>query len=353
MIERIQDENVWNFLKKDNKPVMVYGMGDAAEKIIAILQNDSIQVAEIFASDAFVRGHSFLGKKVRKYSEICAAYADFNVVLAFATHIDNVLQHIYEINKTHPVFAPDIPVAGTGLFTRSYIEEHDAEFEQVYQNLADAESQRVYLDILRFKVSGKVNYLYNSFCNKTDIYRHILKLTPNETIVDMGAYDGDTIREFIAYTKGKYNKILALEPDVKNFKKLQRNTDGMQGMYLYNIGAWDKKETLQFDGRSGRNSRIADGGKTVEAQDLDSLAGDEPITLIKMDIEGSEMKALNGAANIIQNCRPKLYVCAYHRNEDLFALPMKIWSLCPDYKIYFRHSVYLPAWESNFYCTCD
>ena len=60
MIERIKEENVWDFLKKDGKPVMIYGMGNGAEKIISTLNTYKITVSEIFASDEFVRGHSFL-----------------------------------------------------------------------------------------------------------------------------------------------------------------------------------------------------------------------------------------------------------------------------------------------------
>ena len=94
MIERIKEENVWDFLKKDGKPVMIYGMGNGAEKIISTLNTYQITVSEIFASDEFVRGHSFLGYKVLKYSEVCEKYDDFNVVLAFATHLENVIENI-------------------------------------------------------------------------------------------------------------------------------------------------------------------------------------------------------------------------------------------------------------------
>ena len=76
----------------------------------------------------------------------------------------------------------------------------------------------------------------------------------------------------------------------------------------------------------------------------------EPVSFIKMDIEGSEMRALNGMQATVKGRHPKLYICAYHRNEDLFALPLKVWELDDSYKIYFRHSKYIPAWESNFYC---
>ena len=85
---------------------------------------------------------------------------------------------------------------------------------------------------------------------------------------------------------------------------------------------------------------------------IDSLIK-TPVTMIKMDIEGSELKALEGAEKIIKKYSPKLYVCAYHRNEDMFALPMKILELNSNYKLFFRHSKYIPAWESNFYAVVD
>ena len=348
MIERIKEENVWDFLKKDGKPVMIYGMGNGAEKIISTLNTYQIKVSEIFASDEFVRGHSFLGYKVLKYSEVCEKYDDFNVVLAFATHLENVIENIKKINSEHKVFAPDVPVAGGGLFTREYVKEHNDDFDFVYEHLADEKSKKDYIDILNFKVSGKVDYLLNSFCDKESIYRNILKLNDSESIVDLGAYDGDTIREFTAYTKGKYNKIIALEPDAKSYKKLIKNTAEMKNLETYNMGAWNEKDTLIFAKEQSRNSHISASGVPVKVTDIDSLI-DCPVTMIKMDIEGSEMKALDGAKRIITTYLPKLYVCAYHRNEDLFALGKKILSLNDKYMLYFRHSVYIPAWESNFY----
>lgn len=350
----INEKDVWQKLKEDGKPTVIYGMGDAAERIIKILQENGIEPDDIFASDEFVRGHSFLGKKVLKYSQICEKYEDFNIVLAFATHIPDVLNRIKQMNTEHSVFAPDIPVAGNGLFTGEYFEEHRADFQQVYDRLADDESKKAYENVLKFKISGKVDYLYScNEYNKGKIYKDILRLKSDETIIDCGAYDGDTIREFTASTGGKYNHIYALEPDGKNFKKLCRNTNGMQGLFLYNAGAWCKNETLFFEKKAGRNSKLSSVGEPTEFKAIDDLINDDSVSLIKMDIEGAELKALCGCEKTIKRCKPKLYICAYHRNEDMFALPQKIWELNKDYKVYFRHSAYIPAWESNFYCVCD
>lgn len=349
MIELLKEKtNVWDFLANDRKPVVVYGMGNGSQRIIETLRQYGGEVSDVFASDEFVRGHSFLGYKVLKYSDICEKYDDFNVVIGFATHLDDVLERIKTISLEHPTFAPDVPVAGGGLFTLEYVRENEDKFDFVYNHLADEESKKVYLDIINFKISGKVEYLFNSFTKKSRIYSDILKLNENETIVDLGAYDGDTIREFTDFTKGKYRRIYALEPDEKNFKKLCRNTENMENVTLYNMGAWNRQDTLIFDKKAGRNSKLSSKGVPVEVSDIDSLIDDD-ITMIKMDIEGSEAKAIYGCRKTIEKHRPKLYICAYHRNEDLFALPLKVFEIYDGYNLYFRHSPYIPAWECNFY----
>lgn len=348
MLEMIKEKNVWDVLKDSGKPVILYGMGLGAEKIMDTLALYGVEVDGIFASDDFVRGHSFRGFKVMKYSEVCEKFGDFNVVLCFATHLDEVIDNIVKINAEHTVFAPDVPVAGGGLFSREFVKENEEKFDLVYSRLADNESRRVYLDIINFKISGKIDYLLNSFCDKGEVYRDILKLGESENIVDLGAYDGDTIAEFLNATGGNYGYITALEPDEKNFKKLLKNTEELDNISCLNTGAWDKKDTLIFDTKAGRNSRLSGEGAGVEVIDVDSL--EIATTFIKMDIEGSELKALCGLEKTIKTHSPKLYICAYHRNEDLFTLPLKILEYNNNYKIYFRHSKYIPAWESNFYC---
>jgi FkbM family methyltransferase len=348
MLEYIKEQNVWDTLKNSDKPLVLYGMGLGAEKIMDTLEVYGLKADDIFASDEFVRGHSFRGYKVLKYSDVCEKYDDFNVVLCFASHIDSVIDKIAQINKEHTVFAPDVPVAGGGLFSREFIAEHEKEFDFAYNHLADEESKRVYIDIMNFKVSGKISYLLSSFCDKDKVYSEILKLNKDEEIIDLGAYDGDTIREFLTATNGLYRHITALEPDAKNYKKLIKNTQELENITCYNMGAWDKKDTLIFEANAGRNSKLSASGNAVEVTDIDSL--NIPASFIKMDIEGSELKALCGLEKTIKTHAPKLYICAYHRNEDLYILPAKVLEINSNYKIYFRHTKYIPAWESNFYC---
>lgn len=348
MLEKIKEKSIWDFLNHTDKPIVLYGMGNGADMIIDVLESLEIEYADIFASDGFVRGHSFHGKKVLTLSEIEEKYTDFIILLTFAVHDNKMLNYLKDLSEKHILLAPTVPIAGKGLFTIDYIKENEAEFDKAYELLYDEKSKETFVDILNFKTSGKIDYLFKCQSEKEEIYKSILELNEDETIVDLGAYDGDTIREFLSYTNNQYNYIFAFEPDEKNFKKLLTKTDELFNIACFNIGAWDKKETLYFQKKKGRNSHQSETGIPVEFDSVDNVI-DYPISFIKMDIEGAESKALDGAKNTILKYLPKLYICAYHRNEDFFVLPQKIREFSKDYKIYLRHHPYIPAWESNFY----
>lgn len=335
-------------LKATDKPILLYGMGNGADMIIKVLESYGITYEDTFASDGFVRGHSFHGKRVLSFSEAKEKYGDFVIIVTFAVHDDKTMNFISELSDKFELYAPTVSVVDGSPFTYEFFLENEDNFRKAYEMLCDEKSKEDYLNILRFKLSGDVKHLIKAHSEKMKLYDDVLPLSDNESIVDLGAYDGDTIREFLAVTDGKYKNIIALEPDEKNFRKLERKTEGLDNLTRLNLGAWDKEETLFFAKKSGRNSRLEDGGVPVNFNSVDNIVTEE-VTFIKMDIEGAELKALEGAKNTIAKYKPKLYVCAYHRNEDMFALPFKIKELYEGYKIYFRQHPYIPAWESNFY----
>ena len=339
---------LWQRLQKTDKPILLYGMGNGADMIIKVLESYGITYDDTFASDGFVRGHSFHGKRVLSFSEAKEKYGDFVIIVTFAVHDDKTMNFISELSDNFELYAPTVSVVDGIPFTLEFFKDNEENFRLAFDMLSDDKSREDYLNILRFKLSGDVKFLIKAHSEKMKLYEDVLPLSDNETIMDLGAYDGDTIREFLTVTGGRYNKIFAFEPDEKNFRKLERKTEALENLIRLNIGAWDKKETLYFAKKSGRNSRLEDGGVPVEFNSVDNIA-DSEITFIKMDIEGAELKALDGAKNTIEKYRPKLYVCAYHRNEDMFSLPFKIKELFDGYKIYFRQHPYIPAWESNFY----
>ena len=82
---------------------------------------------------------------------------------------------------------------------------------------------------------------------------------------------------------------------------------------------------------------------------MDDLLDGTAADVIKLDVEGAEREALIGCEKAIRCDKPRLMVSAYHRNEDLFALPLQILAMNADYQVYLRHHRYIPAWETCYY----
>lgn len=170
-------------------------------------------------------------------------------------------------------------------------------------------------------------------------YFDVFEPKKDEIFIDAGAYDGATIRDFVNWTKGEYKKIIALEPlaEMCNHIKEKCTQEHIRSVQIEEAAAWNKKEKLFFaEAKAG--SRVEEGGETcINGIDIDSIAKDEMVTFIKMDIEGSELKALEGAKDTIQRNKPRLAICIYHKPEDIIELPSYILELVPEYKFYIRH----------------
>ncbi|MDE6784379.1 MAG: FkbM family methyltransferase, partial [Ruminococcus sp.] len=299
MISFIKEKkSTWDKLKEETRPIFIYGMGDGALKIMSVFRREGITLSGIFASDEFVRGHSFEGYKVHKLSEVEEMVDDFVVVLAFAAGYQEIVDKIHAIAAKHTLYVPDVPVIGTGIFNYDYCLKHAEKLQQVYDMLADDYSRKVYANIINFKISGDIRYLDSVTTPKSEIYSSIIKPSSSEVYVDLGAYNGDTIKEILEFTRGRYTGIYAVEPDRKNFRKLSNFVDGMKFVYPHNVAAWCIDTELPFASKAGRQSAIsASSEHKIEARTVDSILGRKAASIIKMDVEGFEREAIWGAAN--------------------------------------------------------
>lgn len=343
---------VWDWLKEQTRPIVLYGMGDGADKILAQFDRLGIRASGVFASDEFARGNLFHGFSVRRLSDTVAELGeDIVIVISFASQRPEVLAKMYELDAKYDVVAPDVPVVPGELFDADFVRRHSDAMQQAYDLMADERSREVFLDTVRFKLSGKLEYLRRSESGKDDVFENILKPTGNEHFSDLGAYNGDTIRELLHYTDGRFASVTALEPDRRSFRKLSEwagaNLSG--DVTLVQAGAWDRDEVRCFSDEAGRQSHVANKGRETQMRALDSVLGGRACTYLKMDVEGAEREAIAGASQTICNFAPKLNIAAYHRSEDFFELPLVIHSLCKDYALYLRHHPYVPAWDTNLY----
>lgn len=346
----VEKNSLWENLTHTTKPIVLFGMGNGADRIFAKCCDYNIKIADIFATDPFVRGQSYLGYKMMTYKEICQKYKDFIVLIAFASESPEVLDIFYRMSVEQEVYAPHIQLFGDVCFDQDYFATNVEKINQVYKLLADDFSRQLFADIMNYRISGKLEYLLAHQTIRVKDIKNILALSDQETYLDLGAYNGDTIKEFINITNNNYQKIFALEADPKNFRKLENFIveENILDTEIYNLGSWSKPAELKLTKASGRQAKIVEDGKrNISVTSIDALFPHEEISFIKMDVEGAEKETLHGAKNIIQKHQPKLFVACYHYDEDILHLPLLIHELNPNYKIFLRRHPYVPAWELN------
>ena len=339
------------------KHIVLYGMGNGADKIFDICEAKNIKISGVFASDGFVRGHFFRGYKVKKFSEIIDEYKDICILTAFAARESEVIGRIYKLDADYELYAPNFPVFGEGYPDYKFFKDNIGEVKKAYSLLSDDFSRVIFENAVNFMISGKLKYLKNTETPKSGAF-DTLGFGGDLIYADAGAYDGDTILELKNYLDKKnlkIKKITAFEPDKKNFIKLEKNMaeNGLLDICeLHNAGVWNKKTTLLFDFKSGRNSSVCKKGQhkqtKISAEKIDSVSKNPP-DLIKYDVEGSEYEAIEGSKEIIKKYSPRLIVSLYHRREDIFRLPLLIREINPGYKFYIRKHRYIPCWDLNLY----
>lgn len=213
---------------------------------------------------------------------------------------------------------------------------------KAFRLLADEESRQEYLAQIRFRLfldfdglpspSRDVQYFPGSLFNRV----------LDEVFIDCGAFDGDTIRAFMEWTGGVFKRIHAFEPDPLNAKKLQgfiaALPEKVRGkIIIHRVAAAEYRGEVGFVISGDASSSTGVGAMTrVDCAPLDEILASDSPTYIKMDIEGAELSALKGAAGLIARFKPVLAVSAYHKQADLWRIPLYIHTLFPGYRLFLR-----------------
>lgn len=230
---------------------------------------------------------------------------------------------------------------------------------EVYDLLDDKKSKQVYATVLSNRIAHPVaKRWYREVVSDDEyFYTDCFQLSDNEIYVDCGAYDGDTIRRFMQAVGHKYSHIYAYELDKELYENLEKNVRNIKNVTCINAGVWDCSGKINYG--KGTQNDPAEGisvykkNNVVEGDvvDLDTSLLGKRVTLIKMDIEGAEQKALKGAEKTIKNHAPKLAICLYHRLDDLWEIPLYIKKLNPKYKIFIKHHFPFSEWTTVMYAS--
>ena len=209
----------------------------------------------------------------------------------------------------------------------------------------DRKSIEAFRGQIHWRVSLDYGFLRRPTPARDTYFIREIALRDDECFVDVGAYDGDTLRRF--FKRVPEGRAIALEPDPRNWEALVRNAD--ERTTLHRVAAASASGTLLFRGDGTAGAAICEDGEIeVRAERLDDLLADETPTFLKFDVEGAELDALRGAEETIRRHRPILAVCLYHKPEDLWEIPLFVDSLGLDYRLLFRAHAE-ECWETVLY----
>lgn len=201
---------------------------------------------------------------------------------------------------------------------------------------ADETSRQVFLAQVRFNLTLDFDRLTRS-PDPEYFAPALFSLGQGDVFVDCGAYDGDTIVAFQQHCKD-FGHIVAFEPDPANFARLESRcaTLPRERITLFPMAVSCQRGRLSFDASGTMSSRLGTGTLSVETVPLDEVLQPWTPALIKLDVEGAEMEALQGAEQTIRRHAPVLAVTLEHRQEDLWRLPLFMRELPADYDLYLR-----------------
>lgn len=206
---------------------------------------------------------------------------------------------------------------------------------------ADIFSREEYLRQVRWRMMGDLMGLSPPLPDQyfpADLFR----LLPEEVFVDCGAFDGVTLRRFIARVP-RFRHALALEPDPKSYRQLCQTIASLpepSRVEAHCVALGPRRATVRFRATGTVQAAVSsEGDFEVEQVTLDELLSHLPPTFIKMDIEGAEYGAIQGARRVISKYEPLLAVCVYHTQSDLWRIPLMIRALAPRLSLYLRPHV--------------
>lgn len=222
--------------------------------------------------------------------------------------------------------------------------ENPAHWISLSSMFADEQSKTVFNDLVRYRLTADPVYMSNYLTRFSDQYFENFLSLNNEVFVDAGGFNGDTTEEFCKRYPD-YKKVILFEPSSKNMLDARKRLENHRDIEFIAQGVSNAPGTLWFNPDAGSASAVsAEGDCRIDVTTLDESIR-EQVSFVKMDLEGWELKALEGSRRHILEDHPKLAISVYHHASDFWRIPEFIASIRQDYDIYLRH--YTEGWSET------
>jgi FkbM family methyltransferase len=336
---------------RSSKYVCVFGIGAISYPIISAIRNFTAIKIDFLCDNDQSKWGNIYHEDLRCISPDELEQYGYDVAILIATqHYAEIYEQLKKRGLNKIFVITEYRLLNNEYFkNKNNIEVMKHGAIKLIDILEDEESKEIlFVLIVNWFGFDVTNIGYKGIFSEDQYYpADIIRLHEDEAFVDVGSYNGDTLLEFIERTDQKFDSIVAFELDRDNFSDMEIAVNKLDfklkdKIKLYNFGLLDEEKEIGYEtGGSGKQSTcinmigsVNESGRTVRLSDI---LKNNKVTFIKMDIEGSELKALYGAEKIIKNQKPKLAICVYHKPEHLWEIPLYLKRIVREYKIFLRH----------------
>ncbi|MCR5105517.1 MAG: FkbM family methyltransferase [Eubacterium sp.] len=338
LFEEMEYMDVYEELKEQELPLMIWGAGELASEVAQCLEDKHIAISDYVVDDNFYDNSPVYISARIKYSDAVKKYGRFNVVLGHSNY--ELYKDIEKKDFVGKVFIlPFVNYTKWDKTNLSEIRVNRSELEHIYSILEDEKSRSCFVSMLKTHVSGNPYYCIKECDKQMTFFRNdIFAVGEDEVFLDVGAFDGDTLRMFLAETGERYKEVICIEPDDISRKKLEDyiNNHNYDNITVISEGVWNCKGTLFFADNQEQISSVSDEqtGTTINVDRIDNIV--KGATLIKINYLFGVAEALEGAERILAENRPKLAITCGFNCTNIIGIVNSIIHANTHYKLYLR-----------------
>jgi FkbM family methyltransferase len=338
---KLAEDEIYNqlfvnsFMSLDKLSRYVYGINVYTDSII-----DNFQIEAII--DDYYPSQEYRGVRVIGFANIPL---DSLVVVASGGRTKTVCKRLSDSGIKHIDyfgFLATSKISGLREIVfnenfRTVFDENRARFDQLFSLLGDKISKDTFEAIVAFRYSLNRLYLSDFYDNeKNQYFEDFLKLqSSGEVFLDIGMFDGFTTDTFIKHCPD-FKGVYGFEPGKINFQKCTEKFNSIENIRIYNLGLSNSSCILRFSENESGSHFDSNGEIAVQVDRLDSLNLSNG-TFMKLDIEGGELEALEGARETILKFHPRIAVAVYHKPLDFVLIAELVLAIRADYTVFFRH----------------
>lgn len=340
----------------NGRKLVMFGAGERSSAVVSTLRENGIEPYCICDNDISKWGKRVGGVKIVSPDEVEGKEIFYiaSVVPYFYEEIKRQLGPMAQVYHMCTPFRIDD-------FFLNYkdVVQNDA-YKNVLECFADDCSKKLFLKMLNYKITGNAEDLLNEIDGSSIFDDTLITRSKEHIYVDCGAFTGDTIMQFLLFSKGEYKNITAIEADGYNCECIERlvRYTRLDKIDIVNMGCWNEKAELVFytyeggeyengdlseknkDSIASINKQSLENKKKIEKKlfvdKVDRLIDGKIPTIIKINTVSSDYQTLEGCIDTMYRFKPAIIIELGSRPDDILKIPNLIRKSNPEYKLFLR-----------------